>query len=295
MPALSSTTQSKLPVLARPRPAHWLLLLLLVSYGLRLQGGQLFKPDEWRYLDAARIAHNIRALRLADALDEMLRYESHPGAKAAFTLPALLHRMVYALQPENEQSWDLSWELGFGDYRLSAAFLALPSVLPIGLIYLIARRSGGDKREALLAAFVLAASNSWFISSRHLLPYDISLCLALTAWGVSLRRRTDNWTLGMLVGFLLCSAFFVYMNYWLLVGLIALLDLLASAKCWRETLTRLVQLALGVALLLWIYLGYNLAVAQINLPKELLALAQSVTQGSFDEGIIFPFRYFGDV
>ena len=84
------------------------------------------------------------------------------------------------------------------------------------------------------------------------------------------------------------------MNYWLLVGLIALLDLLTRAKCWRETLTRFAQLALGGALLLWIYLAYNLAVAQIDLAKNLLWLARSVTQGSFDEGIIFPFRYFGD-
>lgn len=298
MSALSPTTQLALPVLACLRPLHWLLLLLLASYGLRLalvqQGGQLFKPDEWRYRDAARIAHNIRALRLADALDEMLLYENHPGAKAAFTLPALLHRMVYALQPENEQSWDLSWELGLGDYRLSAAFLALPSVLSIGLIYLIARRSGGDEREALLAAFVLAASNSWLISSRHLLPYDISLCLTLVAWAVSLRRRTNNWTLGMLVGFMLCAALLIYMNYWAVVGLIALLDLLASAKCWRETLARLAQLALGAALLLWITFAYNLAVAQIDLFGNLAWLARSVTQGSFDEGIIFPFRYFGD-
>lgn len=225
--------------IGRLRPLHWLLLLMLVSYGLRLalvhQGGQLFKPDEWRYLDAARIAHNIRALRLADALDEMLRYESHPGAKAAFILPALLHRLVYASQPENEQSWDLSWELGFGDFRLSAAFLALPSVLSIGLIYLIARRSGGDEREALLTAFVLAASNSWLISSRHLLPYDISLCLTLVAWAVSLRRRTDNWTLGMLVGFLLCLQRFLRLYELLAAGRS---DCLAGFTDAREMLAR---------------------------------------------------------
>ena len=282
----------------RLRPLHWLLLLLLVSYGLRLalvqQGGQLFYPDEGRYLPAAGVADQLFAFELADGLGSMLLYEHHPGAKAAFTPVALLHRLAHALQPDNEQLWADYILDEHSDFSLPAAFLTLPSVLSIGLIYLIARRSGGDEREALLAAFVLAASNSWLIPSRHLLTYDISLCLALVAWAVSLRRRTDNWTLGMLVGFLLCGALFVYMNYWLLVGLIALLDCLTRTKCWRETLTRLVQLALGGALVLWITFGYNLAVAQIDLFGNLAWQARSITQGSFDEGIIFPFRYFGD-
>ena len=282
----------------RLHPLHWLLLLLLVSYGLRLalvqQGGQLFYPDEGRYLRAARVADQLFAFELADGLGSMLLYEHHLGAKAAFTPIALLHRIAYALQPGNEQLWADYILDAHSDFSLPAAFLALPSVLSIGFIYLIARRSGGDEREALLAAFVLAASNSWFITSRHLLTYDISLCLTLTAWLLTMHRRTNNWTRGALGGFLLCAALLIYMNYWALVGLIALLDLLASAKCWRETLTRLVQLALGAALLLWITFGYNLAVAQIDLFGNLAWQARSITQGSFDEGIIFPFRYFGD-
>lgn len=299
MPDLPSTARSYLLVLTRLRPAHWLLLLLmLVSYGLRLalvqRGGQLFFPDETRYLRAASIVNQLPAFKFADGLGVLLAYEHHPGAKAAFTLPALLHRAAYALQPENEQSWAQYWADEHGDFRMSAAILALPSVFSISLIYLIARRSGGDVREALLAAILLAASNSWFIFSRHLLPYDMSICLALTAWAVSLRRPTNNWTLGMLVGFLLCSAFLVYMNYWLLVGLLGLLDSLSRAKSWREALTRLAQLVLGAALVLWIYSAHNLAVAQIDLLKEVSWFARSATLGSFDEGIVFPFRYFGD-
>lgn len=299
MPALSSTAQSKLPVLARLRPAHWLLLLMmLVSYGLRLalvqQGGQLFYPDESRYLHAARVADQLFAFELADWLGAVLQYDHHLGAKAAFMPIALLHRIAYALQPDNEQVWADYILDEHSDFSLPAVFLALPSVWSLGLLYLIARRSGGDTREALLAAFVLATSNSWFIYSRHLQLYDMSLCLALTAWAVSLRRRSNNWTMGMLIGFLLCSAMLIYMNYWLLVGLIALLDCRPSGKYWRETFTRLFQLALGGALLLWIYFGFNLFVAQVDLAAGLLWFARSVTQGSFHEGIIVPFRYFGD-
>ncbi len=293
------TAQSKLPVLARLRPAHWLLLLMLVSYSLRLalvqQGGQLFYPDESRYLHAARIADQLFAFELADGLGSMLfYYDYHLGAKTALTPIALLHRLAYALQPGNEQLWADYILDEHSDFRFPAVFWALPSVLSIGFIYLVARRSGGDEWEALLAAFVLTASNSQLIYSRHLLLYDMSICLALVAWAVSLRRRSNNWTLGMLIGFLLCGAFLIYMNYWLLVGLIALLDCLTSAKCWREKLTRLAQLALGAVLLLWIYFGYNLAVAQTDLLGRLSWMAGSAKQGSFDEGIIFPFRYFGD-
>lgn len=129
----------------RLRPLHWLLLLLLVSYGLRLalvqQGGQRFYPDEGRYIRAARVADQLFAFELADGLGSMLLYEHHPGAKAAFTPAALLHRLAHAMQPGNEQSFADYILDEHSDFSLPAAFLALPSVLSIGFIYLIARRS----------------------------------------------------------------------------------------------------------------------------------------------------------
>ena len=63
--------------IGRLRPLHWLLQLLLVSYGLRLalvhQGGQLYFPDEGRYLRAASVSPTTCLLsEFADGLGAML-------------------------------------------------------------------------------------------------------------------------------------------------------------------------------------------------------------------------------
>ena len=105
-----------------------------------------------------------------------------PGAAAATFIPALIHRVAFELTVTSEISWQDFWQDPIGDFRFSAIIFRDSFGIPYQLarlIYLIARRVGADEEEGLLAAFLLAASNTWnyHIFSTFSAP-TIFLCFA---------------------------------------------------------------------------------------------------------------------
>ena len=189
-------------------------------------------------------------------------------------------------------SWRAYWKDQTGDFRFSAIFFTIPSVLSIGLVFLIAARAGSDGMEALLAAFLLAASNSWFIWSRHFLTYDISMLFALAALYVALRPREIDRRGAMLVGLLLFCAFWVYMNHVFLVFAIGSLYCLVLVDNPRLMIPRLFYVLIGASVLLLPILIYNYAVVNIDVFAWIQLQAEGITQGSYEEGVLLPFAYF---
>ena len=283
----------------RLRHWHLLLLIMLVSYILRLvlvaNGGQFYFPDEKRYHPATIVADKLFSGEFKSGLGYALQYRRHPGSTMAFLLPALIHRVTYEWSGRSEdEPWPDYWQDRADDYRISAIFLAIPSVLSIGLIYLVAREAGAGSAEALLAAFLLASSNAWFIYSRHLLPYDSSMFLALAALYVSLRLGAREATGAFLVGALLLCAFWVYTNHIFLVITIALLYLVGTFSNARGLFRRLSAMAAGAVVLLGPVLVYNYFVLDINVVKDMMWSASVIAQGTFEEGIVLPFLFFRD-
>ena len=143
------------------RLRHWhvLLLILLVSFLLRLllvaNGGQMYWPDERRYWTSTTIADKLYAGDYKNVIASLLKYRAHAGMTSPALIPAYLHRLVYEAQDNDGVSWNDYWRYRLSDYRLSAIFFAIPSVLSIGMVYLIAQKVGANKDEALLAAFFL--------------------------------------------------------------------------------------------------------------------------------------------
>ena len=146
------------------RAPHALLILMLVAYLLRLllfiNGGQFFFPDERRYQRrAVSAAESLFQADFRSAIDRVLAYDKHHGFTAVGLVPAFMHRFVFNLNPRPYYSWNTYWLSRDNDYRISALVFAIPSVLSIGMIYLLARRAGAGETEALLAAFLLTLAN----------------------------------------------------------------------------------------------------------------------------------------
>ena len=72
-------------------------------------------------------------------------------------------------------------------YWLGAIVLSLASVAVIGMTYLVARRAGADEPEALIAALLVSGCATMTFYSRHLVPYDSALALALAALYIGLK------------------------------------------------------------------------------------------------------------
>ena len=283
----------------RLRAVHVLKFIMLVALLLRLllvaDGAQRYFVDEGRYSKhAVVIADSVFNGNVVSGLASLLDYRTHPGAAAVSFVPALIHRVAFELTVTSEISWQYYWKDRIGDFRFSAIFFAIPSVVSISLIYLIARRVGADKEEGLLAAFLLAASNTWFIYSRHLLTYDFSMVCALLALYVSLRSRGIDIRGAILTGLLLFCAFWTYTNHVFLVCTIGILYCIFLVRNPRVLIVNLSFVLIGAAILLIPVLIYNYSVVDIDVFAKMATQAAKITQGKYEEGALLPFFYFRD-
>lgn len=280
----------------RFRTVHALLFIMFVALIMRLMlvanGGQLHFPDEYRYLFSTTVIADSVFKGDLGSIARLFDYRDHPGAALATFAPALIHRFVYELTASNDLSWWNYWINPISDFRFSAVFFAIPSVLSIGLIFYIARRAGSDDVEALLAAFLLAASNSWLIWSRHFVTYDISMLCALAALYIALRPGAGDWRGGLLVGLLLFSAFWSYTGHVFLIATIGFLYSLFLASNPRMMIARLCYVSIGAFIPLLPILIYNYAVVNQDVLAGLLAHAGGIDQGRYEAGALLPFIYF---
>ena len=281
------------------RLRHWhvLLLILLVSFLLRLlliaNGGQLYWPDERRYWKPTTVADKLYAGDYKNVIASLLKYRTHGGMTSAGLIPAYLHRLAFEAQDNGGVSWHDYWRSRLGDYRLSAVFFAIPSVLSIGMVYLIGLKAGGNKDEALLAAFFLATSNSWFIYSRHFLSLDFSMLLGLVALYAALCLRNGGIKSAVLIGVLMFCAFWIYYSHYFFMFAIAFLYCVMLARRPLDLVTRPIGILIGALLLLGPILLFNYLNLEIDVFAEMHSLGMSIA-GDYDEGILLPFLYFGD-
>lgn len=272
-----------------------LLVILLLAYGLRLallqNEGHLGFADEGRYKRARLVADRLFVGDFDAALERLLKYGTHHAFTAFSFVPAYIHRVAFEQAAAGELTWDEYWRDGHADFRLSAAIFALPSVLAIMMLYLISREAGAGDLEALLAAFLLAASNSVFVYSQHFLPYDSSLLVALVALWFALRQRSGPALYSLPVGMLAFLTFWTYTGYYFLVPLIALVYCGFLAPNVREGGLRILGMILGgLALFLPIYF-VNLYAFDKPLIPELIRFSSTVSQGDFDAGFVLPLEF----
>jgi hypothetical protein len=184
------------------------LVVLLVLAGclrivLVIRGGQRYFPDEQRYFRASNLLLELVNGDFTGALRSLVVAPDHNGFTLVGLGPAFGQYLALGLF---RQSRTLA---------LAAILLSLSSVAAIALTYVASRRAGGDRREGLTAAFLMVCSTTMAYFSRHLVPYDVSMFLALASLCVGLTPVTSYWrsiTCGLLAGF----AFLTYNGYWTL-------------------------------------------------------------------------------
>ncbi len=282
------------------RAPQALSILMLAAYLLRLllivNGGQFYFPDESRY--QRRSVSAVDSLFQADfrsAIDKVLAYDRHHGFTAVGLVPAIVHRAIFYLSPPRGFTWTTYWIGRDNDYRVSALIFAIPSVLSIGMIYLLARRAGAGETEALIAAFLLAASNTFFIFSKHFLPYDSSLLIGLAALWLAISSQQASTKHAIAVGIAAFLCLWVYFGHITFVLMIALVYCGFLASNWRDSATRASGMAFGALLIATPLFLYNNYVLGIDVVSEAVAFSSSAIQGEYAEGIVFPFHYIGHV
>jgi len=177
---------------------------------------------------------------------------------------------------------------------VTAAVLGSASVAVIALVYVLALRIGAPREEALLAAALTAATACLVVYARHVLPYDASLALALTALWLAL-GPTTSWTRSLAVGLVAGLALLTYYGNQSLVVTVVIVHALAGSR----HAVRLLGAVGGVAMPLVALQVASLALGgptflerfwehQVgNGPTTMVDV-----QGDLAEGWLLPFRYF---
>jgi hypothetical protein len=174
--------------------------------------------------------------------------------------------------------------------RAAALVLSASSVGSIGLVFGIARRAGLDSETALVGSTLLALSSSMLYYARHLLPYDMALCLVLAAmWAGAAPGR--HWRASLGCGVLGGLAFLTYNGSW--AGALASLGVhVCLGRCGIGSLARRLGVS-GAGLLGVVGLAYGIGAA-LKGPvylETVRSFAASVTTGDFDEGWSLPWEY----
>ena len=278
------------------RIPHLVLALMLVSYLLRVlllaNEGQFRFPDEGMYRRATHVAELLHTGKFADSVDQLLKYDRHSGFTAVGLVPAVLHRVAFHLLPISELEWTDYWISRYADFRISSLIFAIPSVLAIAMLYLISRSAGANEAEALLAAFLLAACNSFFMYSQHFLPYDISMLFGLIALWLAIRRRETDVKSGLSIGVLAFCAFWTYNGYFTFVVTLSLLYCVVLPPSISQSIKRFVQITVGMAMVFVPIAAYNVLVLRVDIFGAMLGFAGTITHGAFGEGAVLPFLYF---
>lgn len=273
------------PFFPRWFPAAIIAVSLGLRVGLALGGGQYFFGDEGRFDRGIQLYEAIAQGRLV-GIREIAAQPEHAlfpwvgaGATAAQHLLAQFTRYG---------DWSHSEYIGFTMY-LGAAMLSLFSTLNLFLVYRLARLSGAGEDEASWVLLLMAASNTAFYFSRHLLPYDCAMSLALGGLVIGLQAPTHLRAFACGIGTAL--TYHVYNGYWYVVPVVGVAYLLAQ---WQRAFSvkRLFAWAAGALLGLALPLAVGWAAGGEQYFRPMLAFSQTVTQGLFAEGWSLPWEYF---
>jgi hypothetical protein len=273
------------------RHSRWALAVIVaVSAALRValceKGGQFFFGDELRYDRVVRLYFAIASGSTHD-VREILAMPEHSLFVWVGALVMAAQHLLAQATPYGD--WGRHPEFASFTMWIGACVLSLFSTLNVLLVHRLARAAGAGLEEALWATLIMAASNTAFYYSRHLLPYDCALTFALLSMIVGLGAQSLG--RAALCGFLAGCAYHVYNGYWFLPPVVALVF---AVSVWgdgqRARLTSMLGVGLVVGLGLPLLAGSLAGGGQYW--RTMAAFSGTVTQGSFAEGWSLPWAYF---
>ena len=259
-----------------------LLLILLGTYRLCLSwSGQLYWPDEYRYLHTLHVLDELRKGDVSRAVYWIFGSEGGVASRPSYILvsmaPALVQGLANAI---------------FGVQPTDPSFYRIPGVanvlISLGLtlvLYRIVFLLTGDRLLAWLGAAVhgLLANTNLYV--RHLFPYDTSLLLFLVSV-MLLLEQTDSlrraWIRAGLAGLLSGTAATTYPGYDLF--LLVPLTLLVSRRPFAWRLLVLFVAAAAAVPLLW---EATARLAGFSFVEASQGFSSTVVQGTYEEGFSF--------
>ena len=204
------------------RHGHVLFVVLVLAFAvvarviLATRGGQHFFYDESNYEASLGAAAELSEGHVKSAILDTI--EQRPGIignNFGFKLIGIVPALIEVRYPRRPQ--------------IPAIFFGMFSSLSVLILAAIARRLTGSRRAFDLTLIAAALSATLFAYSRFLLPYDLSMCVALFALWIGV-RKPSGYSRSLAVGALAAWSFFCYYGYWPLAGAVIFLHALWQSR-----------------------------------------------------------------
>jgi len=265
-------------------------LIFLAGYRLLLsESGQLYWPDEFRYLHVMHLIDSLSKGEIVDGLLWVFERENQAGSRPAYsflaTIPVFIQGLAYlftGLEPKDPVF-----------YRIPAIVNVVISLGVAVLFYRIIFLILEEQSLALVGVFVygLLANTNMYV--RHLFPYDVALLLLMASLLVLLKHQvcSEQWRSQIMVaGFLAGVGATAYPGYYPFVLILLAALAVNHAGSWRPIP---VFLASTIAVfILWEVIARLAGSSFIGASRGWLATPQ---HGSFNEGYRFFPLYLLDV
>jgi len=273
------------------RPEVWLAVFVVGLTGYRLtliDRGHFFWGDEVRYLSAAALLDDFQVGEYRGGAGRLFESFARPGFVLASLIPAGAQRL-----------WAFLAGVGYNtpaSFHVVSAFNVLVSLGITLCMFRLATAWSASRWHALFAAIVfslLCYSNFWI---RHLMPYYLSLLLylhALTLLSMAAESPPRLLRRAAWAGALSAFGHLCYPTYYLFM-VINVAVLLAVSRLGRAVLA-FTGAAAGVVAAFELIARFGRTSYVSEMTKALAAHARQRTQGCFEEGFVFAWRYLHEV
>ncbi|KAF2516900.1 hypothetical protein E0W68_11840 [Flavobacterium salilacus subsp. salilacus] len=267
-----------------------IVLVTLAKLSLIGEGFMTF-PDEARYMPSGKVLENLAHFDIKEAAANLNKTQGRPGETLIKTIPS-------ALQYASAELFSMETYESANSYPLFLFNFTVYCLILLQL-YNIAKLLLKDKVLALFSVLLYCCLINGYIYIRHTLPYDCSL-LVMSYVLLQVLKTTKNNTFStkkmLLLGSIAFFGYVVYPGYVLLFGLVFII--LITNKLTKSNLLQRIKYGMFytagsiICLLLFELIA---RIGDTSYIQDSITLSKTITQGNFEEGFSFLFKYLYNV
>jgi len=267
-----------------------IILITLAKLSLIGEGFMTF-PDEVRYIPSGKVLENIAHLDIKEAAKSLNETQARPGETLIKTIPSALQYItaeVFGMETyESKNSYPLF------------LFNFLIYCLILLSLYKIAKLLLNNTILALFSILLYCCLVNGYIYIRHTLPYDCSLLIMSYVLLQILKiTRDDTFSIkkALILGFIAFFGYVVYPGYILLFTLVFLMFMInkVTKDNFKQRIKYGVFYGIGSVLCL-LFFEIIARIGGTSYIQDSITLSKTITQGDFNEGFSFLFKYLYNV
>ena len=263
-----------------------IILVTLAKLSLMGEGFMTF-PDEVRYIPSGKVLESLAHFDIKEAAANLNETQGRPGETLVKMIPS-------AIQYATAEIFGMETYESANSYPLFLFNFAVYCLLLVQL-YRIAKLLLNNKILALFSILLYCCLINSYIYMRHTLPYDCSLLIMSYALLQVLKTTIYN-TFSikkmLLLGFIAFFGYVVYPGYVLLFGLVFIM-LMINKLSKNNLLSRIKYGTFYVAGSIICLLLFEIIarIGNTSYIQDSITLSKTITQGNFEEGFNFLFKY----